>query len=107
MSCEGTLVSQVLGFESRDSYLVLADHDLLDQVTSTDLDLVGLVKCRGDFTTRNKCQSFDTLKVGMLDGHDTLFRKDGFRVVVDQLSVDETCDTVGGDLFNLGLHFFL
>ena len=66
-----------------------------------------MLKGTCNLSTGHERQAFNTLKISMLDGLDTLLGEERFRVVVDQLSVDETVDTMGRDRVNLGLHLFL
>lgn len=65
------------------------------------LDQVGPLERARDLATSYKREPLDALKVCVLDSEDALIREEGFRVVVDELPVDENVDTVCGD----GLHF--
>ena len=68
-------------------HLVLADHDLLDEVAVAQLDEVGPVECRTNLPTEDQGQPFDALEVGVFDRHDTGVGEQLLRVIVDQLPV--------------------
>jgi hypothetical protein len=93
--------------QGRSTRLVLSNHDFLNHIASTDLDLVGRIKGTGNLSTSDEGQSLDAFKVGMLDRHDTLFGEEGFGVIVDELSVDKASDTVSGNGSDLCLHLVL
>ncbi len=73
----------------------------------TQLDEVWSVKRAGDFTSGDQRQTFNTLKVSVLDRQDAFLGEKGFRVVVDELAVDEAIYAVGGNSVYFGLHFIL
>jgi hypothetical protein len=93
--------------ERRRTHLVLTDHDLLNNVAVSQLDRSRVLERTRDLTTTDQRQPLNTLKVRMLDRHDARLSEERFRVVVDQLTVDEAGDAVRLDLGDLRLHLFL
>lgn len=59
---------------------------LLDNVTMAELHQVRIVEGRHDLSSGDQGQSFDSVKIGMLDGHDASVGKQLLGVVVDKLS---------------------
>jgi hypothetical protein len=55
--------------------LVLADHDLLNELAVPQVHQVRAVERAGDFTAGNERQPLHTLKVRVLDGHDAFLRQ--------------------------------
>ena len=78
-----------------------------NDVAFSEGDEFGVVKGAGDLSARDGGEPFDPVKVGVFDGHDAAFGKDGFGVVVDELSVDENVASVCENLVAFGFHFFL
>ena len=56
-------------------HLVLADHDLLNQLAVTELHKVRAVEGTGNFTASYERKAFDALEVRMFDDHDPLLGK--------------------------------
>lgn len=57
--------------------------------------------------TCDKCKSFNTIKVSVLNGHDASICKDLLREVVDELSVDKAVEALTDDVLHLGAHLLL
>merc|ERR1712038_371728 len=86
---------------------LVTDLDLLDQIASSNLDFVRVAECGDDLSTSDESQSLDTIKVCVLDGHDSLVCEQLFGVIVDQLSVDEDVHIVATDHVHFVLHLLL
>jgi hypothetical protein len=54
--------------------------------------------------TSHGSETFNAIEIGVFDGHHTIFRKDGFRKVVNELPVDEHITSVCNDFFTLLTH---
>src|ERR1700727_2122610 len=89
------------------TYLVLADHDLFDQFTSSELHQIRSLKRTRDLTASDKRQTLDTFEIRMLNHHEAFLRQKGLRIIVDKLSVDEAVNAVRRNGFNFCFHFFL
>ena len=87
--------------------LVLADHDLLDEVAVAELDTLRVVECGDDLAAEHERQALDALEVGVLDGHDARVGEQLLGVVVDELTVDEDVGAVLADALHLLLHLLL
>ena len=61
----------------------------------------------GNLTASDERETLYTLEIRVLNRHDALLREEGFRVVVDELPVDEDVDAMGSNRVNLCLHLFL
>ena len=87
--------------------LVLANHDLLDQVAGAEDVALGVVKGGADLTAGDQREALDAVEIGVLDGRDALVAEHLLGVVVDELAVDEEVAAVRGDLLALGSHLRL
>ena len=90
----------------RQTYAVLANDDLLDDIAVSETDELGVVKGRGDLSSSDKGQTLNTIEISVLNRHDTGISEELLGPVVDQLSVDEASNTVLLDLLNFGFHLF-
>ena len=78
---------------------------LFQNITFSQRHLFGIVKGTNNIPTGHCRQTFDAIKVGVLDRHNLVLGKQGFRKVVNQLSIDKDVATVSNDLFDLVFHF--
>lgn len=58
---------------------------LLDDITMAELHQVRVVEGGYDFSSGNQSQSFNSVEIGVLNGHDASIGEQLFGVVVDQL----------------------
>jgi hypothetical protein len=63
-------------------------------------DQIGAIKGTDDFSTQNLRQSFDSLKVHVLNRHDTRLYKERLWVIVNHLPMKETINLVIQNLFD-------
>mmetsp|Transcript_22139 Transcript_22139/g.39477 ORF Transcript_22139/g.39477 Transcript_22139/m.39477 type:complete len:258 (+) Transcript_22139:175-948(+) len=63
---------------AKTDHLVFTDHHLFDEITLPHRDEIRPIKCAHYLTTSHCGETFDSIKVGMLNSHHTAFSKDGF-----------------------------
>merc|ERR1719223_51821 len=84
---------------AREPYqFIFANHNLVDEVAGAQLRQIRPVEGRRDLGAEHGGQALRALKVRMFYRHDASLREDLFGVVVDELAVDKTINTVDADL---------
>lgn len=90
-------------------HFVFSDDDFLKESALSEDEVSSFRGIEGgeNFGSQGGRESFDSIEIGVFDDDDSFFGEELFRVVVDELSVDEDVGFEFEDLGDFGLHFFL
>ena len=78
---------------------------LFQYITLAKRDQFGMIKGTDHFSSGHRCQSFDAIKIGMFNGRNVMGRKERFRIIVNQLSIDKDVASMCDNFVNFLFHF--